>query len=161
DWLRTFRGYVHDMVEAVREEAARGATLEETQRRVTERLAPMYEKPFSTYGDYRPWRAGLLRNIERAYAMGGCRARRRRPSHRQRAAGRRRDGLSHRRRGARPIPHASPGWRDRRAPPLDLLPAPHARAAPGHGDRSHGAALRPAAVGRQAPAREPAAALPA
>src|SRR5215813_12158923 len=69
DWLRIFRGYVHDMVEAVREEAARGATLEETQRRVTERLAPAYEKPFSTYGDYRPWRAGLLRNIERAYTM--------------------------------------------------------------------------------------------
>jgi hypothetical protein len=69
DWLRTFRGYVHDMVEAVREEAARGATLEEVQRRVPDRLAPTYEKPFSTYGDYRPWRAGLLRNIERTYAM--------------------------------------------------------------------------------------------
>ena len=26
DWLRTFRGYIHDMVEAVREEAATGAT---------------------------------------------------------------------------------------------------------------------------------------
>jgi len=69
DWLRTFRGYVHDMVEAVREEAARGATLEEVQQRVPERLAPTYEKPFSAYGDYRPWRAGLLRNIERTYAM--------------------------------------------------------------------------------------------
>jgi glyoxylase-like metal-dependent hydrolase (beta-lactamase superfamily II) len=69
DWLRTFRGYVHDMVEAVREEAASGATLEEVQRRVTDRLAPTYEKPFSTYGDYRPWRAGLLRNIERTYPM--------------------------------------------------------------------------------------------
>jgi cyclase len=69
DWLRTFRGYVHDMVEAVREEAARGATLEEAKRRVPERLAPTYEKPFSAYGDYRPWRAGLLSNIERTYAM--------------------------------------------------------------------------------------------
>ena len=69
DWLRIFRGYVHDMVEAVREEAAGGATLEEVQRRVPERLAPTYEKPFSAYGDYRPWRAGLLRNIERTYAM--------------------------------------------------------------------------------------------
>jgi len=47
----------------------RGATLDEVQRRVPDRLAPTYEKPFSTYGDYRPWRAGLLRNIERAYAM--------------------------------------------------------------------------------------------
>src|SRR5207244_8905150 len=27
DWLRTFRGYVHDMVEAVREQTVRGATL--------------------------------------------------------------------------------------------------------------------------------------
>jgi cyclase len=69
EWLATFRGYVSDMVEAVREEAARGATLEETQRRVTDKLAPTYEKPFSAYGDYRPWRAGLSRNVERAYAM--------------------------------------------------------------------------------------------
>jgi glyoxylase-like metal-dependent hydrolase (beta-lactamase superfamily II) len=49
--------------------AARGATLEEVQRRVTERLAPAYEKPFSAYGDYRPWRAGLALNIQRTYAM--------------------------------------------------------------------------------------------
>jgi glyoxylase-like metal-dependent hydrolase (beta-lactamase superfamily II) len=69
DWLRTFRGYVHDMVEAVREEVARGATLAEVQQRVPAKLAPTYEKPFSTYGDYRPWHAGLLRNIERTYAM--------------------------------------------------------------------------------------------
>src|SRR5438105_10578853 len=53
DWLRTFRGYIHDMVEAVREEAARGATLEETKHRVTDKLAPNYEKPFSTYVNYR------------------------------------------------------------------------------------------------------------
>ena len=69
DWLRTFRGYVHDMVEAVRREAAAGATLDEVKQRVTDRLAPAYEKPFSTYGDYRPWRAGLLGNIERTFAM--------------------------------------------------------------------------------------------
>ncbi len=69
EWLTTFRGYVSDMVEAVREEAARGATLEETQRRVTDSLAPAYEKPFSTYGDYRPWRAGLARNIERTFTL--------------------------------------------------------------------------------------------
>src|SRR6266853_2552388 len=65
DWLRTFRGYVHDMVEAVREQTVRGATLEETKRRVTDKLAPTYEKPFSAYGDYRPWRGGLALNIER------------------------------------------------------------------------------------------------
>jgi len=69
EWLGTFRAYVHDMVEAVREEAAHGATLEEVQRRVTDRLAPAYEKPFSAYGDYRPWRAGLALNIQRTYAM--------------------------------------------------------------------------------------------
>ncbi len=48
DWFRTCRGYGHDMVEAVRKEVMRGATLEDTQRRVTEALAPTYEKPFST-----------------------------------------------------------------------------------------------------------------
>jgi cyclase len=68
-WLRTFRGYVHDMVEAVRREAATGATLDEVKRRVTEALAPTYEKPFSVYGDYRPWRTGLAANIERTFPM--------------------------------------------------------------------------------------------
>lgn len=69
DWLATFRGYVHDMVEAVRREAASGATLEQTKERVTARLAPIYEKPFSAYGEYRPWRAGIAANIERTFAM--------------------------------------------------------------------------------------------
>jgi hypothetical protein len=32
-------------------------------------LAPTDEKLFSIYGDCRPWRAGLLRNIERTYPM--------------------------------------------------------------------------------------------
>ena len=69
DWLRTFRGYIHDMVEAVREEAARGATLEQVQERVTTRLAPTYEKAFAAYEHYRPWRAGLAKNIERTFAL--------------------------------------------------------------------------------------------
>jgi len=69
DWLRTFRSYVHDMVEAVRHEVAAGATLDEVKPRVTAKLAPTYEKPFSRYGEYRPWRAGLLANIERTFAM--------------------------------------------------------------------------------------------
>jgi len=69
DWLRTFRTYIRDMVEAVREEAMRGATLEEIQSRVPARLAATYEKPFSAYDHYRPWRAGLARNIERTYAF--------------------------------------------------------------------------------------------
>jgi glyoxylase-like metal-dependent hydrolase (beta-lactamase superfamily II) len=69
DWLRTFRGYVHDMVQAVRHEVAAGATLDEVKQRVIDRLAPAYERPFSTYGDYRPWRAGVLGNVERTFAM--------------------------------------------------------------------------------------------
>jgi cyclase len=69
DWLRTFRGYIHDMVEAVRREIATGATLDEVKDRVTTALAPVYEKAFSAYGDYRPWRAGLHANIDRTYAL--------------------------------------------------------------------------------------------
>jgi glyoxylase-like metal-dependent hydrolase (beta-lactamase superfamily II) len=69
DWLRAFRAYVHDMVEAVRQEAATGATLDEVKQRVTARLAPIHEKTFSAYNDYRPWRAGLLGNIERTFPM--------------------------------------------------------------------------------------------
>jgi hypothetical protein len=62
-WLRVFRGYVADMVAAVREEVARGAGLDEAKQRVTAKLAPTYEKPFSAYGDYRPWRTGLAANV--------------------------------------------------------------------------------------------------
>jgi cyclase len=69
DWLDTFRGYVHDLVEAVRGEAMSGATLEEVKERVPAKLAPRYEKPFSVYAEYRPWRQGILGNIERTYAM--------------------------------------------------------------------------------------------
>src|SRR5436190_13990417 len=69
DWLTTFRGYVRDMVEGVRREVAAGATLDEVKARVPAALAGTYEKPFSKYGDYRPWRAGILANIERTYAM--------------------------------------------------------------------------------------------
>jgi len=69
EWLRTFRAYVHDMVEAVRQEVATGATLDQVKQRVTARLAPVHEKAFFQYNDYRPWRTGLLGNIERTYAM--------------------------------------------------------------------------------------------
>jgi len=69
EWLGTFRSYVHDMVEAVRQEAATGATLDEVKQRVTAKLAPRYEKVFSAYGDYRPWRTGVLANIERTFGM--------------------------------------------------------------------------------------------
>jgi glyoxylase-like metal-dependent hydrolase (beta-lactamase superfamily II) len=69
DWLRTFRGYIHDMVGAVREEAARVASVEVVLARVTARLAPIYEPAFAAYQHYRPWRQGLLGNIERTYPM--------------------------------------------------------------------------------------------
>jgi glyoxylase-like metal-dependent hydrolase (beta-lactamase superfamily II) len=69
DWLKTFRGYVHDMVAATRREVATGATLDEVKQRVTAALAPTYEKAFSAYGEYRPWRTGLAANVERTFAM--------------------------------------------------------------------------------------------
>jgi cyclase len=68
DWLRLFRGYVHDLVGAVRREALRGATLDEAKQRVPDALSPAYEAAFSTYGHYRPWRQLVLGNIERAFA---------------------------------------------------------------------------------------------
>jgi glyoxylase-like metal-dependent hydrolase (beta-lactamase superfamily II) len=69
DWLAIFRGYVHDMVAAVRAEVGTGAGLEDVKQRVIARLAPIYEKPLSAYGDYRPWRTGVVANIERTFAM--------------------------------------------------------------------------------------------
>src|SRR5206468_391554 len=45
------------------------ATIDEVKQRVPTKLAPTYEKAFSKYGEYRPWRAGLLANIERTFAM--------------------------------------------------------------------------------------------
>ena len=65
--------YVYDMVEAVAQQVATGATLDEVKQRVSTKLAPRYEKTFSTYDDYRPWRQGLLANIERTYADGRAR----------------------------------------------------------------------------------------
>jgi glyoxylase-like metal-dependent hydrolase (beta-lactamase superfamily II) len=67
DWLATFRAYV--IVQAVREEVAAGASLDEVKRRAPAALAPIYEAPFSAHGDYRPWRQLVLGNVERAFAM--------------------------------------------------------------------------------------------
>src|SRR5262245_56902543 len=69
EWLGTFRSYVHDMVAAVRQEAAAGATLDEVTQRVVQKLAGRYEQPFSAYADYRPWRTGVVANIERTFSM--------------------------------------------------------------------------------------------
>jgi cyclase len=70
DWLRTFRGYVQDLVAAVREEVWAGASLEATKERVRDRLAPAYEAALTREGGtYRPWRTLVLANVERAYQM--------------------------------------------------------------------------------------------
>jgi len=68
EWLAVFRGYVEDLVDAVRQEVATGATLDEVKQRVPDRLAPAYEQAFSKYGTYRPWRTGIQTNIERVFA---------------------------------------------------------------------------------------------
>ncbi len=68
DWLRFFRGYIADLIEAVRREADTGASLDEIKQRVPDQLAPRYEAGLSRYGDYRPWRRLVLTNIERVYA---------------------------------------------------------------------------------------------
>jgi hypothetical protein len=70
EWLGTFPNYFHDMVEAVRQEAAAGATLDEVKQRVVQRLAGRHEQPFSAYADYRPWRTGVVANIERTFGDG-------------------------------------------------------------------------------------------
>jgi hypothetical protein len=61
-----FRGYLTDLVAAVKQAGAQGATLDETKKTVADQLAPKYEKGMSRYpvGQYRD-RVGL--NIEMVY----------------------------------------------------------------------------------------------
>ena len=68
EWLTLFRGYISDLVQTVRREAATGATLDQIKERVPQALASTYEGPLSTYGDYRPFRRLILGNIERIHA---------------------------------------------------------------------------------------------
>ena len=68
DWLRFFYGYIEDLIGAVRREVEAGASLEEINLRVPDRLAPEYEQGFSKYPTYRPWRQLVPGNIERVYA---------------------------------------------------------------------------------------------
>jgi len=68
DWLRFYRSYIAELIEAVRQEAGTGASLDEIKQRVPNRLAPRYEAGLSKYGEYRPWRRLVLTNIERVYA---------------------------------------------------------------------------------------------
>jgi glyoxylase-like metal-dependent hydrolase (beta-lactamase superfamily II) len=71
EWLRFFRGYIEDLIEAVRRAAAGGASLEEIQHRVPDQVAPTYEAALSTYGAFRAWRPRVRGNIERIHSMCG------------------------------------------------------------------------------------------
>ena len=66
DHLAFFRGYLTDLIAAVKKAAADGATLEEMKKGVGDQLAPTYERRMSKYplGQYRD-RVGL--NIEMVY----------------------------------------------------------------------------------------------
>jgi glyoxylase-like metal-dependent hydrolase (beta-lactamase superfamily II) len=70
DWLRTFRSYVEDLVEAVQAEVWAGTPLEAARERVRDRLAPRYEAALTREGGtYRPWRTLVLANVERTYQL--------------------------------------------------------------------------------------------
>jgi glyoxylase-like metal-dependent hydrolase (beta-lactamase superfamily II) len=64
--LAFFRGYLRDLIAAVKKAAAEGASLDEMKKTIGEQLAPRYEQPMSKYplGRYRD-RIGL--NIEMVY----------------------------------------------------------------------------------------------
>jgi cyclase len=66
DHLTFFRGYLTDLVAAVKKASAEGATLDEMKKKVADQLAPKYEQGMSKYpvGQYRD-RVGL--NIEMVY----------------------------------------------------------------------------------------------
>jgi hypothetical protein len=66
DHLPFFRGYLSDLLAAVKQAAAAGAALEEMKSAVAEQLAPKYERAMSKYplGQYRE-RIGL--NVEMVY----------------------------------------------------------------------------------------------
>ena len=64
--LAFFRGYLSDLVEAVKKAAADGATVDDMKTKIAEQLAPKYEKGMSRYplGQYR---ASIGTNVEMAY----------------------------------------------------------------------------------------------
>ena len=64
--LTFFRGYLTDLIAAVKKAAGEGATLEEMQKKIGDQLAPRYEQGMSKYplGRYRD-RIGL--NVEMVY----------------------------------------------------------------------------------------------
>ena len=66
DHLGFFRGYLTDLIAAVKKAATDGASLEEMQKGIADQLAPKYEQGMSKYplGRYRD-RVGL--SIEMVY----------------------------------------------------------------------------------------------
>ena len=64
--LAFFRGYLADLIAAVKKAAADGATLEEMKKAVGDQLAPQYERGMTKYplGKYRD-RVGT--NVEMVY----------------------------------------------------------------------------------------------
>jgi len=66
DHLKFFRGYISDLVSAIKQADADGASLDEMKRSLPDQLAVKYEKGMSKHplGQYRD-RIGL--NIEVAY----------------------------------------------------------------------------------------------
>ena len=64
--LAFFRGYLSDLIDAVKKASAGGATLAEMQTKIGDQLAPKYEAGFSKYplGRYRD-RVGT--NVESVY----------------------------------------------------------------------------------------------
>ena len=64
--LTFFRGYLTDLVDAVKKASADGMSLDDMKKKVADDLAPKYEKGMSKYplGQYRD-RIGL--NVEQAY----------------------------------------------------------------------------------------------
>jgi len=66
DHLKFFRGYLIDLIAAVKKAAGEGATLDEMKKWVADQLAPQYEQPMSKYPQ-RHYRDRIGGNIEAVY----------------------------------------------------------------------------------------------
>jgi len=64
--LTFFRGYLVDLIAAVKKASADGASLDDMKKTISDQLAPKYERPMSKYplGQYRD-RVGV--NVEAVY----------------------------------------------------------------------------------------------
>ncbi|MCI0527176.1 MAG: hypothetical protein L0Y56_07015, partial [Nitrospira sp.] len=66
DHLKFFRGYLVDLIAAVKKATSEGATLDEMKKWVADHLAPQYEQPMSKYPQ-RHYRDRISGNIEAVY----------------------------------------------------------------------------------------------